>query len=406
MKVINKVIYTFLVLIFVFFFASCKPSNEETLKETFEQKPITGIDPIFEESLGYINQYPSAFRLTENLQYVYYSRNTEKYNLEKTSIAVRKAVKKDGKWEYKERKTVLLPSVDSWDKFVFSPDVIKGEFYYNNELYNYLMAYAGSEHSNQLNAQIGLAVAKNPTDEFIKVGTEPLITYDKKSKSTSGIIDYKGVQEPSLVSYDRKGKVQLFYSEYAGFNASMCLELDLSNLNDIKRSGRILSRIDGLTDGTNNTHLYSADWTFDPINKEYIVVRNFSSNVVGLPNIAEAVQVVYAPVSILTEVNHTRPEWEENKVSWNLINELYYKIGTIKTSDELSDNPDKWMGYGRVFTGTIISNPYGWILSNEVVELIVTSSALDSSPHLTGEQYLFSQMLHYYEVPIVKHGDS
>ena len=37
----------------------------------------------------------------------------------------------------------------------------------------------------------------------------------------------------------------------------MCLELDLSNLNDIKRSGRILSRNDGLTDGTNNTHLYS-----------------------------------------------------------------------------------------------------------------------------------------------------
>src|SRR5690554_400687 len=185
MKVYYKSAYVFVLFLLVSLLVSC--TTTQLPEETYEQKPITGIDPIFEESLGYTNQYPSAIRLNNQLQYVYYSKNVTKYSMEESVIVVREAVNQNDTWNYKQPKIVLEPSLDGWDKHVFSADVIKGEFQYNGEQYSYLMAYAGSELSNQLNAQIGLAVSKSPTEKFIKVGNSPLISFDKTTQSTSGI---------------------------------------------------------------------------------------------------------------------------------------------------------------------------------------------------------------------------
>jgi hypothetical protein len=294
----------------------------------------------------------------------------------------------------------LEQSSDGWDSAnVFSPDVIRGTFHYQNKDYRYLMAYSGSATPGRMNAQIGLAVANHPDEVFTKVGFAPLITFDKNEQSTTGLRDTKGAQEPSLISYDRGGKVQLFYSWYGNFNASYCVEMDVSNLDDIQMGGRIVIPVSGLSDATTNTHLYSADWSLDPSRNEYVVIRNFSSQMIGLPSVAEAIQPVRASIDIINEPDHQRNEWGEKNDYWTLYNDLLHKIGAIKTSDEYSQDEMKWYGYARVYNATIISSPYGWTLSPDEIDVIFTSSALDSSIYLQGEQFMFSQMLHLYNIP-------
>ena len=63
-------------------------SSEE---ETYEQKKISGIDPVFSESQGYYNESPSVFEAASGERYLYYTRNTVKNDDATDSIAVRKA---------------------------------------------------------------------------------------------------------------------------------------------------------------------------------------------------------------------------------------------------------------------------------------------------------------------------
>ena len=377
-----------------------KTTTDNNTVIELKDKPVTGIDPEWYEPLGYYNYSPSAMKVSDTEMYVYYTRNEEIFNDKTDSIVVRKAtLNSEGKWEYSDFKTVLTSTKDKndWDGiYIFGADVIKGRFTYNGEQYSYLMAYCGSVVSGRMNSQIGLAVAKNPMDEFIKISDEPIIKYDPLEQSASGLKRYKGVQEPSLVSYDKKGKVQLFYSHYGLYNHSYCIEMDCSDLSNIKMGGRMLPKTNGLSDATTNTHFYSADWSYDPVNDNYYVVRNFSSTTSGEPQVAEAVQIVYSNSSALTETNIPR-DYEY----WKLINEKFYKIGAIKTSDDYSTDEMKWSGYYRVYNATVISDQYGWLSSPTKVEILFTSSALNTSKYLTGDEYKYSQMVHYYSVDIV-----
>ena len=371
--------------------------NEEKLLE----KPVTGIDPLWNEPLGYYNISPSAMKVSDTEMYVYYTRNEEIFNDKTDTIAVRKGTKQaDGTYSFGEYKTVLKPtgSKDKWDGiYVFAPDVIKGRFTYDGNSYSYLMAYSGSVTSGRMNAQIGLAVSNDPMGDFVRVGENPVIEFNAFDYSPSGLQRYKGAQEPSLVSYDKKGKVQMLYSHYAKYNASYVVEMDCSDLNNIRIGGRMLPDVSGLQDGTTNTHLYSSDWCYDQLNDEYIVCRNFSSVTQGQPAVAEAVQIVYAPSRVLTSIDYTGEE-----VFWHLINDRFYKIGAIKTTDDYSPDEMKWSGYYRVYNGCMIADQYGNVQNPDKVEILFTSSALSTSKYLTGEQYKFSQMIHYYSVDVEK----
>lgn len=398
----KKILYPLLIILAL---CSCSNTNDSSISNhTNKEKPITGIDPIFNEELGYYNMSPSALKISDSEMYVYYTRNENIYTENSDSIAVRHATLVDNKWNYSDFKTILrLPNDENaWDsKYISSPDVIKGIFSYNGKTYNYLMAYAGSIVSGRMNSQIGFAVSNYPDGEFIRVGNEPIISYDSSSHSASGLKRYKGVQEPSLVSYNKKGKIQLFYSYYATYNASYCVEMDCSNLNSIIKGGAMVNQISGLFDETTNTHLYSADWAYDPVNDEYIVCRNYSSSTTGQPSVASAVQLVYAKSKAFSEVNY---EYDQDKVEpvWNLVNQKYSKIGAIKTADEYSDNEMKWSGYYRVYNGCVISNAYGWLDNTNKIEILFTSNALDNSKYLKDDEYKYSSMIHYYAVDFIK----
>ena len=115
-KYINLILFIVLGIL-----TGCSKTNEEVISDTtYEEKLITGIAPVFDESLGYYNENPSVVRVSENLQYVYYTRNEIKYDSNSDSIAVRKAENVNGKWVYGNYKTILRPSNNSWDSLSVS----------------------------------------------------------------------------------------------------------------------------------------------------------------------------------------------------------------------------------------------------------------------------------------------
>jgi hypothetical protein len=390
-KYINLILFIVLGIL-----TGCSKTNEEVISDTtYEEKLITGIAPVFDESLGYYNENPSVVRVSENLQYVYYTRNEIKYDSNSDSIAVRKAENVNGKWVYGNYKTILRPSNNSWDSLsVSSPDVVKGVFNYQGETYNYLMAYTGFNIIGRMNGQIGFAVSKSPDGEFIKVGSKPIIEFDKTDESISGIKNFKGLQEPSLVSYDKKGKIQLFYSFYGQFHGTYSIEIDAINLDKIIKGGRMLVETKGLLDVLEGPQLYNSDWALDPYTYTYVVVRNYGSKSRDFPKVAEGIQILRAPVEVINQINIA----QKKEFVWHFYNRNYQNITGIMTSDDYSDDPTKWNGYQRVYNASIVSDEYGWLISPDNIEVLFTSSATSGTLGLEENQYLFSQMIHSFNL--------
>ena len=191
------------------------------------------------------------------------------------------------------------------------------------------------------------------------------------------------------------------WSYYGKFNGSYCIELDCSNLDQIVKGGRMLVNTASLSDESARTVLYSADWAFDPDFKEYIVCRNFSSQTTGLPSVAAAVQMVRAPEAVVYTVDTDRPETEGAfRTWWTLCDANQMRIGAVQTADDMSEDETKWNGYSRVYSGTVITDEYGWVLENDGADLLLTTSATDEDETLGENEYLFSQMIHEFRVEI------
>lgn len=148
----------------------------------------------------------------------------------------------NGKWLFSEEKIVLEPTAGTWDgRHTCDPSVIKGEFKYNDETYNYLMAYLGCTTEDYQKNETGLAVAKSIGGPWVKIDTlNPIVpwyddgdeqTEQQKYESLQGTSSiYWGTGMPSLISVDGKGEVLLFYSSTKrGIGVRI---LDLSNLNN------------------------------------------------------------------------------------------------------------------------------------------------------------------------------
>ena len=360
-----------------------------------KEKPVTGIDPCFSEELGYYNESPCVIR-SGNRQYMFYTRNAVKNDNTTDTIAVRTAEWTGEEWKWGESTPVLTVSESGWDRgSVFGAEVVKGEFLYAGKTYPWLMAYAGSSKSNRSNAQIGFAVSETLDGQYLRVGDEPVVSFDKTEQTPVGLTNYKGVCEPSLVSYDRKGKLTLFYSYYGKFNGSYAIEMDCSDLGKIVRGGRMLVTVAGLADGAENTTLYAGDYAYDPEENVYVVCRNYAGTVSGLPAVAEAVQAVIAPADRLFEVDGTSPN-ESREAVWSLYNPKQRRISALHTAVDDEEDTSRSGGYKRIYNGCVASDEYGYVLSTRRADLYFTSSAVSGDEGLTGDEYLFTPMIHEF----------
>ena len=367
-------------------FTAC---NDPQNPSSFEQKPITGISAMFDESLGYYNEHASVFD-ENNERYVYYTKNKTKNNDTNEYIAVRKATQKDGKWSFGDSSVALDVSDGSWDSVkVFQADVIKGAFTLNGENYSYLMAYSGTENeASRKGAQIGLAVAKSAGGPFVRVSENPFITWSAYDYSQYGELTTNGVCEPSLVNYNSESQVILFYSLFNPNTSYSCkyVLLDLSgDLKDLTarkcERGNVLSQ-KGISDMSTDPACISADFALSADKTTIFAVRDYYPISPLSPAVAEAVQVISAPVEILKEtVSTSSPEW-------TIIDD---KISSLDTA--VWDQEDM-MGYDRVYSACVIGNGYGYVENGNQFSIAFTSCALASST----PNYKYTPMIHEYAV--------
>lgn len=376
-KIVKILVLSFAVCLL---FCGC---GEQSVKKT-----VTGIDPVFEEPLGYYNEHPSVID-EGNERYVYYTKNEKINDASTESIVVRKGVLEDGKWKYGEPSVALSPSKDGWDgKKVFQADVVKGVFNYKGEAYGYLMAYAGvkSEISRK-GAQINLAVSKTPTGPFVKISDNPFITWDAKDYSHYGEVTTDGVSEPSLINFNGQSQIILFYSLNSPNTSVSCkyVLLDLSEgLDSLTQRkgerGNLLSR-KGITDMSSDNACIGADFALNEEKTYIYAVRDYLPIPTLSPSVAEAVQVIKAPVNILTETE------SESSPKWQIVDD---KISSLDTAVWEKEG---MFGYDRIYSGSFIGNGFGYVKEDSVY-ITFTSCATASST----ADYKFTAMIHEYKV--------
>lgn len=360
--------------------------------ETFEDKLFDGIGAAFDESLGYYNEHPSVIQ-EGGKRWLYYTRNTVKYDDKTDSIAVREGTLSGGKWTYGEAKTCVTVSASGWDSGnVFGADVVKGSFTYGGEAFSYLMAYSGTDRTDRKDAEIGLAVAKTPAGDWVKVGTKPLLPFDSTEWDNVGLTTYPGNIEASLVSFDKAGKVYLFYEESELFKSNYVCELDCSNLDAIVRGGRKVVETTGVSDlGTSNPLLYGADFIYDEEGESFFALRETRTTATANPVAADTVQLLRASKNVLTQI--------DQGIATGAPTVWWSKVGDDIDGDATADLTDanKIFGYKRIFSPCIVSDEYGRLSEYGSLDIMFTTQACEGDERLPADRadaYRFSQMIH------------
>ena len=141
---------------------ACHKENDYRPYEDGEAKNKKGFGTIFDEVIGYNTKDAAVIQEGEE-RYVVYASNEIAQG--KQVFAARKATLVDGKWQYGAKNIVLRGNESSWDKNIYNPSIIKGNFSYQGTTYNYLMAYNGNANGD-VNNHIGLAVTNDILSEY------------------------------------------------------------------------------------------------------------------------------------------------------------------------------------------------------------------------------------------------
>lgn len=159
---------------------------------------------LFDDGEGIYNYCPAPVLLDEHNMMIFYCANTVS-GIVIDDIYARKGVKQQDKWVFGDKFRVLEPSRTGWDCIhVCDPDVIKGEFYYKGECYNWLLVYLGCDIHYSYHNQIGIAFAKSIEGPYVKYEHNPIVSYAE--------IFHWGAGQPCVVSLDGKGKFRMLYT--------------------------------------------------------------------------------------------------------------------------------------------------------------------------------------------------
>ena len=279
----------------------------EEVKETFIPK-VGEVRMLFDDgTIGETNKYnycPSYF-IEDNIAHVYYCTNKDEGNVT-DYVGYRKGEVVNNKVKYSDNSQYVLThgEMGSWDsRHACDPSVVKGEFKYHGEEYNYLMAYLGCVPSDCTQNETGIAVSKTPDGPWIKCDFKedgvtkinPIVPFsDFSCNETSW-----GTGQPSLVSVDKKGRVLLFTTVGATNGTFTNLrEYDFSDIDNYKLlRERVSINIDGIRGSTGSaSFINNADFGYDEVNKRIIMAkpRQFFGTDGKSPNfIADTIDVYY-----------------------------------------------------------------------------------------------------------------
>ncbi len=340
----------------------------ESSKPNGKEKTLYGKSPMFDDPLGIYDKDPSIIEEGDK-QYLFYTTN-EVMNVSGDVIAMRVGTREGDRYTYSDAKICLRPSDNGWDSVrVSNPDVVKGEFSYQNTKYSYLLAYQGNSKTKDKIYQIGFAVS-NDLMTWTKVGKEPIITYSSYALGSA-----YGCGSPSLVSYDEKGKLYCFYTYADSLITSTRVNyLDCSDLDNIVMGEPSSVSTHGLQDKNSEVIFNNADFLIDKGTHTLYVVRD-RNPVMTLPSTSDSVQVAKASLDILT--NPFDNEWSI----------VFSAIDSMETAVLDGENETQEFGWERIYTPCFISNPYSVVENATSLSLAFSVSAEGSSADTS---YLYS----------------
>ncbi len=299
-----------------------------------------------------------------NTRYLTYVTNKTQGE-EDNVIAVRKATKYEKGWSYDDEKVVLTSTEGAWDEYITSASIVKGTFKYQEKEYAYLMAYAATSDSSEKCMQIGFAVSTSPVEEFVKVGTTPVIAYNA---DVYGKFD--GCLSPSIINYDKVSGIRVFYTyadaygHFARFYDVDCAVLDNITSVDASYTNHI-TNTGNLTGGEDVLMFPNADFAYDKTNERFVCIKDVSPAATAAPKVASSIELAYIA---------------EEELYTTDIKDGFVSMG-------LYDGLDLGNNYERVYNASVVSDAYGYIL--EKVEIVYTVSELQAD----NPDYLYTQHL-------------
>ena len=310
---------------------------------TSEDAPFCG-DQMAER--GFYNYCPSAV-CEDNIYHIFYCANASSGNV-RDSIFYNECLVNDGISTYGEKKVVLSPSSDGWDKIhVCDPSVIEGRFVYNGAQYRYILAYLGCDRYNNQHNQIGLAVSESLSGPWIKTAKiNPFITADYDNTLNASVFQW-GAGQPSLINIDGNGKIACFYTRNDNTRTfTMCEVWDLSNLNAaVKLDEFEVSRAGTKNREQNAETLSNADLAYDEKSKTMYMITDchpFDSPVDIIADISDIYCVDLRSISDIKALA---------SCTWSKCD----SIGAKKTGFDKNHNTGFLRnGYGRLFSNNVL----------------------------------------------------
>ena len=280
-------------------------------------------------------------------------------------IAVRKAVKDVDGWIYGEEAIVLEGTVGAWDEYVTSASMVKGQFVYQGSEYQYLLVYAATSKANETCNEIGLAVANDPTETFVKVGEQAIITYDEAIHNS-----FVGCSSPSAVNYNKVAGIRIFYTyadaygAFARFHDIDCSNLDMVASVDAAYTIHMTNK-GNLQGGEDVLMFPNGDFAYNAAEGTFVCVKDVSPAGSTNPKVATAIEL-----------------------AWIAEAELYttdVEVGF--TSLGAYDGFDLGTTYERVYNASLVSDEYGHVL--DIMEVVYNVADLE----VDNADYIYSQHL-------------
>ena len=315
--------------------------------------------------------------------YIWYCSN-KKSGSHGDHIAYRRGKYINGQLYWGEKQILFGPTEGTYySGNICDPDVIKGEFNYKGETYNWLMTILGCTTVDNSSNMFGFKVAKSPDGPWIDVPeVSPLYNfYDYHP----GYIYQEGKNEfiwgwgqCSLISADQKGKVMLFYSGRSS-TGQKYEYWDFSNLETPKKLYETEVPVNGLIqkDGvTPDNYMSNAQFMYDQFNDDmYVVCDVHPFDQFEVPTNLPKLSRVYR-LENATQGGQMAAFFTNNRNAWKPVL-----------------NIDKALtGFFRNHNCCFFRDPYGWMLNENKLEIAYTRCLQGSD-----WKVLYSYRIYYTE---------
>lgn len=330
-------------------------------------------ETVKDDGEDYFYNYCPSIKIENDEMNAFYCTNGEWGNVT-DYIGYRKGKIMDGTLKFKDEQLVIAPTPDTWDqRHTCDPSVIKGEFIYNNEKYEYLMAFLGCIPSDCTLNETGIAVSHSYDGPWVKCNgvksdgvtqINPIVPWSDFNCAKNSW----GTGQASLLSIDKKGKVLLLTTVGCKDGSFMDVrEYDFSNINEYQliRQSRVF------TDGVlgNNKRVNNADYCFDEVNKKFLMAKGrspFGSDTLTPNFIADTVDLYYVDAS-----SYDNP--------WDIFfdtsrTEGWKHIGLIDQSVS---------GYPRNHNTGLVTDEYGHLYKSDRICVAFTSSQYGTTAAMT-----------------------